>query len=130
MTMTDTNQPQPGTKLDEAIAKALGWTEIIPSWNASLSDYDYWKSPDGRKHSDPPAYSTNTATAMATLEQLCKPAEEGGRGWNGWSACYDRYSDGKRIHSFSIGDQDDNCEAPTLAHAIALAMLAALEAEE
>ena len=124
--MVDTDQPQPCSELDESIARALGWKQIKRSDHTLPGDT--WQSPGGFNYGGPPPFSTNTATAMAALEQLCKPKEEGGRGWNGWSMCYDKYSDGEIIHSFGIGDHDE--EAPTLAHAAALAMLAALEAEK
>ena len=117
------DQPLPGPKLDEAIAKALGWKFTYETG----ATYGIWQSPDGEFCNHPPPFSTDTATAMAALEQLNKPVEEGGRGWHYMIYSPDGSLDAPDYWVEIIHGHDG--EAPTLAHAAALAMLAALEAE-
>ncbi len=119
-----TDQPRPGCELDEAIAKALGWKEIRDTKRGYR--YGTWVSPEADVYREEPLpYSTDTATALAMLEQLCKPKEEGGRGWTfqishpGLTTAY-----WVELSCFYDG------EASTLAHATALVILAALEAEK
>ena len=123
-----TDQPQPGSELDERLAKAMGWKPI----------YGYrfgtWVSPKADEHrNEPLPYSTDTATAIATLEQLCKPVEEGGRGWDGFNISFSRERDGSNLYCVIIDPSSHTntvtAVESTIAHAAALAMLAALEAE-
>ncbi len=130
-TMT-TNQPQPGSELDERLAKALGWKTI---WDTESGyRYSMWVSPKADKYREEPlSYSTDTATAMATLEQLCKPKKEGGRGW-GYilrrpKGTYEQPYN-VRLSDEEGGFFDDIGSDISLAHAASLAMLAALEAEK
>ena len=123
-----TDNPQPGRELDEAIARALGWKiglEHAPELDEDCA-YESWQSPDGSFHgASPPCFSTDTATAMATLEQLCKPVEEGGRGWPYWIS-----SPLRPGRAYGVRCNNHKTKATTLAHAVSLAMLAALEAEK
>ncbi len=129
-----TNQPQPGSELDERLAKALGW-ERAP-------DGKGWDDPEGVVNNMDvqypneygefcrvPPFSTDTATAMATLEQLCKPKKEGGRGWEFDMEYRSKY---KKVWlrtrgGITIGHRKSKT---SFAHAASLAMLAALEAEK
>ncbi len=130
------NQPQPGSDLDAAIAEALGWRLSIIAYEMLYGDKCYyWCGPRNEQQLSPPKYSTDTATAIATLEQLCKPVEEGGRGWAWKYESPNRKSFG--THDVTISDRfrgvvRSYCSKDSLARAIAeatLAMLAALEAE-
>ncbi len=124
-----TIQPQPGPDLDAAIARAMGWKirlEHAPELDDDCA-YESWQSPDGSFHRSLPPISTDTATAMATLQQLCKPVEEGGRGH--------RYFIGSPRPTvpddlYYVNISGKQAEAKTFAHTAALAMLAVLEAEK
>ena len=109
-----TDKPLPGRKLDEAIAKLLGWR---------YSKLYGWLDAEGQQTLKPlTSISTDDATAIATLQQLCKPVEEGGRGWvvyiELWLSCTEVWIEGHEAVQ------------NTFAHAAVLAMLAALEAEK
>ena len=113
-----------------AFAKALGWKFTYETG----ATYGIWQSPDGEFCNHQPPFSTNTATAMAALEQLCKPVEEGGRGWcfslDSPTPFNSEWTDTWYVEIETPGDLYPGKSKISLAHAAALAMLAALEAEK
>ena len=112
------DQPLPGPKLDEAIAKALGWKFTYETG----ATYGIWQSPDGEFCNHPPPFSTDTATALATLEQLRKE-----KGW-----CFFIYSPTTEFpndYCVVLRYEVQSKSTISFAHAAALAMFAALEAE-
>lgn len=127
-----TNQLQPGRELDEAIARLLGWVKSQD--RRSFGGSSLWL----RVGTYPiclPHFSTNDAIAFATLQQLCKPVEEGGRGWGhsyhspgvlgyGKNHCLAIFN-GKKNHCLSTVWSE-----VSFAHAAALAIHAALEVEK
>ena len=119
--MTDQpHNPQPGSGLDKAVAEALEWR---------YSKLYGWSDAEGQQTlKSLPPFSTNTATAMATLEQLCKLVEEGGRGW---TFKLEYCDSGSKVEIYDRTSCIITTDfGGTLAHAAALAMLAALEAEK
>ncbi len=111
---------QPGSELDERLAKALGWKTIRDT--ESGYRYGMWVPPKADRYREEPlSYSTDDATALATLQQLWKE-----KGWN-WAM----YSPDIEDSKFVVGIVHYSGESEiSLAHAASLAMLAALEAEE
>ena len=124
--MMAANQPQPGRELDEAIARALGW-KCTPIYND-------WISLEGKIRNCLPFFSTIDATALALLQQLCKPGEEGGRDFDGFTVWCSRDSrDNSIIYSVNLTEyiRDYGGQSGiSFAHATALAVLAAPEAEK
>lgn len=115
-----TTDLQPGHELDKAIALRLGWKEITDPHELSFTACR-WIDPSGlRRVEKLPLISTDTATAMATLEQLRKE-----KGW-----LWEIHSPGS-CSTFWVGIHCDfDGYSDTLAHAAALAMKAVLEAEK
>lgn len=134
--MVESNQPQPGWELDEAIARLLGWK--VYSLDSSL-----WRDGNGH-YCGFIRWSTDDIEAFKLLQQLCRPKEDGGRGWLGYRShydCRDREPYGIEIAtkdntesekwSHEVEEQTfEEWSRQSHAHAIALAILAALEAEQ
>ena len=85
----------------------------------------FWRTPDGKTQENPPPISTDDATAFATLEQLCKPVEEGGKDWPYWIS-----SPLRPGRVYGVRCNNHKTKSTTFAHAAALAIKAALEAEK
>lgn len=116
-----TNQPQPGSDLDAAIAEMLG--------KPTLSKRIGFEDRVGMQLSVSLPYSIDTATAMATLEQLRKEKE-----WY-WAiyspgAAYTLAGDKSDKFHVEVREVYEGKSDISLAHAAALAILAALEAEK
>jgi hypothetical protein len=116
---------RPDSMLKEKIAKALGWEQL-------MDDTGWWRDTSCKERLLP-NWSTNDALAIQLLQKLCKPVEDGGRGWSGYRIHYECYGDyGEHtvviLLSFE-GDTVDMSSLESLAHAISLAILAALEDE-
>jgi len=117
-----TDQPQSGRELDKAIARRLGWEYIDDTTSAR---WGAWENLVGDILQRPDPFSTDDAAALALLQQLCKPVEEGGRGWSGYRLAYTD----KMYWTEILPAQFIYKSKISLAHAASLAILAALEAE-
>jgi hypothetical protein len=119
-----TTDKQSGPELNEAIAKALGW--YIGGYHDCWFDNDTFIC----TRNNLPCWSTDDATAMDLLQTLCRE-----RGWEfGWE--YKKairpyeYLHSVKIYGVKGGGFASGVTRESLAHAISLVILAALEAEK
>lgn len=134
--MVETDQLQPGPELDAAIAKLLGWKKIVENHDSKLSLIGYWRIRGGSSLHLLSRWSTDDVEAFELLQQLCRPKEDGGRGW-----IYVIHSpdDTRDKHFIAIGYEErrGNCDCSracvgygiSFARAASVAIHAALEAE-
>ncbi len=121
--MCMTTNPQSGPDLDEAIALALGCERLkdngVPYFIYNGAEYRHVSEED--------------RFALGLLQQLCKPKEEGGRGWAGFRTWHnshdDEFSNGVIIIDAAYNDYCGT-SVVSFAHAAALAIRPALEAEK